>query len=106
MAFLVHCRRPTKSKSVLLKKLSVIKPYCDRSKTLESRIGLEKSDWEIKVYQQAHKYYSGAQFAEQFTNSKRSERTHETERTQVVLKVSLLKQQVDLCRLGTQLRDV
>ncbi|RNA26495.1 hypothetical protein BpHYR1_020624, partial [Brachionus plicatilis] len=32
-------------------------PYCDRSKTLESRIGLEKSDWEIKVYQQIHKYY-------------------------------------------------
>ncbi|RNA01686.1 tigger transposable element-derived 4 [Brachionus plicatilis] len=50
-----------------------------------SRIGLEKSDWGIKVYQQTQKYYSDAQFAEQFTNSKRSERTHETERTQVVV---------------------
>ncbi|RMZ96405.1 hypothetical protein BpHYR1_038215, partial [Brachionus plicatilis] len=51
-------------------------------------IGLEKSDWEIKAYQQTKKYYSGAQFAEQFTNSKRSERTHETERTQVTRDVA------------------
>ncbi|RNA36838.1 hypothetical protein BpHYR1_001755 [Brachionus plicatilis] len=50
-----------------------------------SRIGLEKSDWEIKGYQQTKKYYSGAQFAEQFTNSKRSERTHEKERILVVV---------------------